>query len=229
MDSIKELISRFWNDGVLVLESFFTAGELAEVDAKIQEHYASAPPGTKPENFHQYETFTDPWAGKGDAFDALTRHPKLEELTTALLGPNFIYQYCLVMQTRPSTGQAWHQDTSCDDPTKFVLNRVVYPRDVLPEAGGIIFVPGSHKRGRIPPGPNHEPLPGEVALHPKAGTLVLLHSFTWHRVGMNRSNGPRWTANFRCRPATCTEDRDAVGVYRNSAYNFRTMEVVPEN
>jgi hypothetical protein len=221
-----ESVKNFWDDGALLLEGFFNPPELEGIAGEIQQHYSIAQPVVKLENFDQFETRTDPWSPRGGVFEALARHPLLVEITKAVLGPQYAdHSNCLVMQTRPGTGQAWHQDTPSNDPVKFILNRIVYFRDVTPEAGGILFVPGSHRKGRIPPGPNHEPLPGEVPLHPKAGTLVLLHSFTWHRVSVNRSDAPRWSANFRCRPSSCPEDYDGVGFYRNSAYNFRTLRV----
>lgn len=219
-------IQKFWDDGALLLDGFFTPGELAGIAGEIEKYYAVTPPMVRPENFDQFETRTDAWSPKAGVFEALAHHPLLVELTKALLGQGYVdHSTCLVMQTRPGTGQAWHQDTPCSDPLKFVLNRIVYCWDVTPEAGGILYVPGSHRKGKLPKGPNHEPLPGELAIHPKAGTLVLLHSFTWHRVSMNRSNSPRWSANFRCRPSSCPDDYDGVGYYRNAGYNFRTSKV----
>src|ERR1041384_8065915 len=131
-----------------------------------------------------------------------------------------------MMQTRPGTAQAWHQDTSCVDPAKFILNRVLYPWVYPPEAGTIIVGPGSHLKGRIPPGPNHEPMRGELMLHPTPGTVVFLHSFTYHRVGINRWTAPRHTLNFRSRPASCPAYYDSIGFYRSSGYDFGRQEVV---
>lgn len=219
-------VQTFWDEGAVLLEGFFNPRELEGIAGEITEHYSITSPTVRPENFSPFETRTDPWSPKGGVFEALTRHPSLVELTQAVLGAQYAdHPTCLVMQTRPMTGQAWHQDTRSDDPAKYVLNRIVYFRDVTPEAGGIVFVPGSHRKGKLLPGPNYGSLPGEVLLHPKAGTIILLHSFTWHRVDINRSNSPRWSANFRCRPSSCPEDYDGVGFYRNAGYNFRTMKV----
>ena len=219
----------FWEQGYAVVEGLFQPAEMAGVMESVLAHYKTAPPANWNPNFLPYETLTDSWtpqAPENGPFDAFARHPKLAELTAQLLGDDFAAQSCLMMQTRPGTGQAWHQDTSCVDPAKFILNRILYPWAYPPEAGTIILVPGSHRRGRIPPGPNHEPIPGELKLQPKPGTLVFLHSFTFHRVGINRWNSPRHTLNFRSRPASCPPYYDSVGFYRSSAYDFGRQEVL---
>jgi hypothetical protein len=219
----------FWDQGYAVVEGFFSPGELAAVQESVLSHYRTMPLMDWPENFKEFETFTDPWTPgppERGFFETLSRNSRLANLTRRLLGPDFSDQGCLVMQTRPGTGQAWHQDTRCLNASHFILNRILYPWIYPPEAGGIILLPGSHRLGRIPGGSNHDPMKGETALFPKAGSLVFLHSFTYHRVGINRWTGARHSLNFRARPASCPENYDRVGVYRNADYDFRTQSPV---
>ena len=75
-------------------------------------------------------------------------------------------------------GQAWHQDCPPDNPSRFNLNRLFYLQDTEIDDGAVVVVPGSHRAGRISPGLPQEPIPGEVVLTPRAGTLVLLHGHT---------------------------------------------------
>lgn len=39
-------------------------------------------------------------------------------------------------------------------------------------------------------GSHHDPLPGEVEVIPQAGTLVMLHTRCYHRVGHNTTDDP---------------------------------------
>jgi len=220
---------KFEENGCLVLEGFFGPEALEPAGKAVQEHYSRAKPIEKSKNFDQFETFTDPWVPElrdSAPFRSLRENPKLKALTAAILGEDYAEGNPLMMRTRPGTGQAWHQDTQSHDPQKFILNRIVYPIASPPGAGGLYCVPGSHRRGRIPQGPSQESLPGEIYLHPKPGTLVLLQSFCFHRVAINQSSGPRYSVNLRCRPRSCPENYDNIGIYRNAGYNFSEQRVV---
>ena len=225
-----ERLAREFNEkGCLVLEGFYEAAALEAVGQAVKNHYASAPAQVKADNFSQFETFTDPWVPESaelGPFVELQNDARLRSLTESVLGGPYAEVFPLMMQTRPGTGQAWHQDTQSHDPKKYVLNRIVYPLASPPGAGGLYCVPGSHRMGRIPRGPSQESLPGELRLHPKPGTLVLLHSFCFHRVSLNESQGCRYSVNLRCRPLSSPENYDNIGIYRNAGYDFRNQRVV---
>jgi ectoine hydroxylase-related dioxygenase (phytanoyl-CoA dioxygenase family) len=144
----------------------------------------------------------------------------LKEATEAALGGEFIEEYLLVQVTRQGTGQAWHQDSS--DPKKFALNRLIYTRDIAPESGQIVVVPGSIHRGKIPAGGHQDPISGELAVAPTAGTLVLMSTYCWHRVTLNQLPVPRFSVNYRARPKDAPEGLTAVANFRNGVYDFRT-------
>ena len=102
----------------------------------------------------------------------------------------------------------------------FNLNRLFYTDDVSLADGAIVFVPGSHLTGRIPPGGHQDPLPGERVLEPRAGTLVLLHGHCYHRVTPNLNQKPRTSINLRSFPSGTPTTVTCVGVYRNGEVNF---------
>lgn len=228
MNPTSSLKESFETQGFVVLENFFKAPQLEKVTESLNLHYSGEKGGfvDKAENFRQFQTETDPWVPSKEErppFETLEKDSRLVEITGQLLGLDYAEVMCLIMRTRPGTGQAWHQDTKYESPAKFILNRVIYPWDTPEEAGGLVVVPGSHRRGRIPKGGNHESLPGEVLLLPKAGMVAFMNGHLWHRVPLNRSTQPRFSVNLRARPATVPQDYTRVGVYRNGAYDFQEL------
>jgi ectoine hydroxylase-related dioxygenase (phytanoyl-CoA dioxygenase family) len=108
----------------------------------------------------------------------------------------------------------------------FNLNRLVYTEDIVPRVGGeTLVVPGSHRRGVIPPGPVDEDFADQVVLTPRTGSLLLLHGHTWHRVRPVKGHH-RVSTNYRCSPAGTPENITDICVYRNMRYRFETSEVV---
>ena len=174
-------------------------------------------------------------------FVAMLAHPLLNAATSAVLGAGWVASPgCLVMKSAPGgIGQSWHQDCpvtdrmTADQHHLFNLNRLIYPRDIRAEDGAVVVVPGSQRRGTIPTGEARESaqetLPGEVSLTPRAGTLVLLHGWTWHRVTGNRSGRDRTSINFRAYPQGCPADGPTrYGVYRNGTADHATGTVLAE-
>ena len=163
----------------------------------------------------------DPVHANDAAFVVLHRHPALAAVTEALLGPAFTAPSSLVMfLIAGGRGQAWHQDCPPEHVAAFNLNRLVYPDDVTADDGAVVVVPGSHRRGRIPPGGHQEPIAGEVPLTPRAGTLVLLHGHVYHRVMANRTPRPRRSINFRAYAAGVPRSVNCIGIYRNGEIDF---------
>jgi ectoine hydroxylase-related dioxygenase (phytanoyl-CoA dioxygenase family) len=228
----------FTRDGFVVLPDFLDSTELVSLNQQIHEHFR---PLTEKNiqnesavqhaaNFKQFECDVlawDPCSEGNRPFLTLQSDSRLANATAACIGEGFTNANSLVMwSTCGGKGQAWHQDCPPEDPTKFNLNRLFYPQDVNLSDGAIVVVPGSHRQGRIPPGGNQEPIPGEVALTPRAGTLVLLSGHVYHRVSPNVSGKPRVSINFRVFPSGVSPEIIAVGVYRGGAYDFNRREVV---
>jgi ectoine hydroxylase-related dioxygenase (phytanoyl-CoA dioxygenase family) len=232
-DKLKQTFER---DGAVVIHHFFTADELASVNRQL-DAYAAQPREEnaavgRDKTFAKYKTDTLTWTPVEhgvESFIVLRNHPKLHAVTAALLGEDYLDSTSLAMLTVTGTGQAWHQDTASQNPGEFTVNRLVYSRDTSTAAGGIVYVPGSHLLQDIPPGGAQEPIPGEVSLAPSAGTLVFLHSRCYHRVTVNQTSEPRFSINFRVRPASAPADLNRIGIYRNGKWDFASNREVVEN
>ena len=216
---------RFAADGVLVLPGLIPEADLAAIRASVDRQLRTPPPSinhSRPPGWEAYGT--DPvQLGEllaGDpALGALASHPTLARATRDALGP-VDDEETLVQVTSGGTGQAWHQDTLPGPEGWQVVNRLVYACEVSAGMGAVVVVPGSHRRGRLPPGGHQEPIPGQLALTPSAGTVVLLSTLCWHRVTPNRSDRPRYSINFRVRPPGVPAGLVKRAVFRNGDYDF---------
>lgn len=216
--------------GVLLFPRFFTGSELApimrEMDAyfsPIQARAESLTTVNRPGEA-KFQCDVVPWepAKAGNAeFLRFARHPLMAEATESVLGAGYMDGFSLVMfSVGGGRGQAWHQDCPPEDIAAFNLNRLIYPENVSLEDGAIVFVPGSHRKGRISSGGHQDPMDGEVCLPLEAGTLLFLHGHVYHRVTPNLNFKPRLSINFRAYPAGTSPDVTCVGVFRNGTVNF---------
>ena len=228
--STSEVQQRFLRDGFVVVEGLGSTALLTAVNAEIRRHYASQRGDGMHADFQQFQTEViswDPCHENNRTFCELRDMPRLQELTTDCLGAGWTASSSLVMLSPGGgKGQAWHQDCPPDNAQAFNLNRLFYTEHVSAADGAIVIVPGSHRLGRIPPGESQESLPGELVLEPRAGTLVLLHGHVFHRVTPNRTGKPRLSVNFRAFPLGISPDICNVGIFRNTAYDFRAQHAV---
>ena len=151
----------------------------------------------------------DPLGEEVEPFQVLAADPRLATLTRELIGEFSAPGSLAMWSVGGGKGQAWHQDCPPDDPSQFNLNRLFYLQDTEVDDGAVVVVPGSHRMGRISPGAPQAPIPGEVMLTPRAGTLVLLHGHLYHRVTPNVSLRPRASVNLRAYPAMCPVSESA--------------------
>ena len=219
----------FAEHGVVVMADFLDHEQLALLQREIDAHY-----GPMVQERFGIDAVSragiemdcevivwDPVGEQVEPFLALAADPRLATLTRHLIG-GFSAPGSLVMwSVGGGKGQAWHQDCPPDDPSRFNLNRLFYLQDTEIDDGAVVVVPGSHRAGRISPGLPQEPIPGEVVLTPRAGTLVLLHGHTYHRVTPNVSRRPRVSVNLRAFPADVSPGVARIGIYRNAAYDFQ--------
>ena len=230
---VADLAQQFWREGYVVIEKCFEPAAMNQLNEAIRAHF-----GERPEFFHERDfldrsrTEVIPWFPQREgpsAFDGIEADPFLRELTGHVLGDGWAPDYCMVMFSRRGTsGQAWHQDCPPERPELFNLNRLVYSEDISDAVGGqTLVVPGSHRRGLLPAGDPVADFDDQVVLRPTAGTLVLLHGHTWHRV-LPVTGGVRFSTNFRARSPRAPELVTDVCVYRNMRYRFSTSEVIEE-
>ena len=228
-----ELKTAFQRDGFIVIEDFFDGTLMDRLDGLIRNYYGENPDFWHNDEFlSKAQTEVVPWFPQRECvhdFDAVEKYPGFADLTEAILGAEWVAQYCMVMFSKQGTaGQAWHQDCPPDDPTQHNLNRLVYTSDITDEIGGqTVVVPGSHKRGVLSFGDPVGEFEDQVVLRPKKGTLVLLHGHTWHRV-LPITGSYRFSTNYRSAPQGTPDDITDVCVYRNMRYRFSTSSVIEE-
>ncbi|NIS90674.1 MAG: phytanoyl-CoA dioxygenase [Woeseiaceae bacterium] len=226
-------LADFERDGFVVIEGFFAAQLMDDLDLRIRRHFGDNPKFLHDDEFlDKSQTDVIPWFPQHDgvnAFDAIDEDGRFRDVTEGILGRGWASQYCMVMWSKQGTaGQAWHQDCPPDDPMTFNLNRLVYTSDITDEVGGqTVVVPGSHKAGLLPAGEPHGDLENQVVLRPGKGTLVLLHGHTFHRV-LPIKGKFRFSINYRAAPAGTPDDITDVCVYRNMRYRFSTATIVED-
>ncbi|HKK73497.1 MAG TPA: phytanoyl-CoA dioxygenase family protein [Saprospiraceae bacterium] len=223
----------FWEQGYLVIENFFRDELMDHLNEVTLTYFGRNPEWEHSDDFIQKSaTEVIPWfplqEGNTD-FQAIEADERLKSLTQKILGEGSKSLYLMVMFSKKGTqGQAWHQDSPPEDPTKFNLNRLFYTHDINEKTGGqVVVYPGSHKMGELPTGKPDENLEHQIVLSPKKGTLVILHGHCWHRV-LPVNGEHRVSANARAIPKGTPEDITDVAVYRNMRYRFSTQEVIEE-
>lgn len=239
--NLRGLARAFWEQGYLVVHDFFSEHVMADADKEIRSYFGDDPAYRHEETFlEQSKTEVIPWFPQNPempdyspeiagVFDSLERDGRLVDLTGAILGEAWSPLYSMVMFSRKGTvGQAWHQDCPPEDSSRFNLNRLVYTRTLSRDDGGqVVVVPGSHRKGALPPGETHENLENQVVISPRVGSLVLLHGHTWHRVTPIKGDF-RFSTNFRACPKGTPDNITDICVYRNMRYRFSTAEVIEE-
>lgn len=235
------LAQKFWREGYLAIEDFFPPALMNSIDREVTTYFGKDPDYRHEDEFlSRSKTEVIPWfpqnPGMADhspaiaaQFDQLEAFPGLAELTGAILGEDWSALYSMVMFSRKgSVGQAWHQDCPPEDGARFNLNRLVYPRSLSGDDGGLVVVmPGSHRLGELPTGEPHEDLENQAVISPREGMLIILHGHTWHRV-LPVNSEYRFSVNFRACPAGTPEDITDVCIYRNMRYRFSSAEVIEE-
>ena len=236
---IVQLKKLFDEQGYIVMEEFFSDEELADI-LPIMEEYEARVLNDKqyesdyldshfPEEFKQFETRAVNFgyeSSQKPAFIELGNNDRMNQLTEAIVGKGYRNQAILVMLSTHGNGQGWHRDCEDENPNYYTINRLIYSKDIDPKAGALYVVPGSHKLDSFPSGGMHDFIEGEVRIAPKKGTLVLVHSSTFHRVNKNETDNPRASINYRVLPEGAPSDLGSVGVYRAGNWDFDKQKMV---
>ncbi|HMO84129.1 MAG TPA: phytanoyl-CoA dioxygenase family protein [Lacipirellulaceae bacterium] len=219
-----EIKKSFTQDGYVALPGFFSQSELGELLAlfdELEREFADKP---VPPSFRLERSGCGSLGATLNDHPVareMSQHPRLREVTEAIVGPDFQMGSIGSWITKKGYGQGWHQDSFTDEPGQFVVNRLIYAREVPSNGGPLYVVPGSHRMGDMPAGGNQDSLPGEMAMPVAAGTLVFLHSRCYHRVAINQSERPRIQLNTRVIPAEAREDMTYRAIYRTGRWDFR--------
>ncbi|MDA0788006.1 MAG: phytanoyl-CoA dioxygenase family protein [Proteobacteria bacterium] len=222
-----DVVQAFEKDGYCLIEGFFTPEEVAGADAHV-DHWLQRWDELKGESTEYRQRFgvhlkALPIAREPE-FTALFDHPKMVEITKAILGEDFEPVTGFAFATPRDGGQGWHKDSCDPEPGRFTLNRLVYSRDYRPEQGQLYVLPGSHRYyGFEEDGPNDEDLPGQVVIQPRAGMLVLVSSHCAHRVGINQTDDIRVVLNSRVNRRGVPTDLCDLCTFRSGRWRHSTQ------
>jgi hypothetical protein len=223
-DRLDAIVETFERDGVVAVEGLLPKADIAAADG-VADAFLGQLDGKPWAAGEDYCRRFDIWTKVFSQIDepAVARlfdDPVMQRLTEALAGAGAAAGGIGSWVTPEGCGQAWHQDSWSEDPALFILNRIVFTRDMAPEQGRLVAVPGSHRAGDLPPGEPYEPLPGQQALAPAANTTVFLHTRTFHCVEKNRTARPRIQFNRRVVPAGVPQDLTSRARFRNGTWDF---------
>jgi hypothetical protein len=228
-----EAARRFWSDGYVVFDDFYPREVVAAAHEWLLSTGDGAPAWTDPTKSKSIETDLTINIMTCDAMSPPIQRvhddERFQTLTTAILGANFADLYAIMFRFKgPGVGGPWHQDCESEIGTPYCINRLVYPHDAGDAVGGeLVVVPGSHKLGQIPPGEQHVSMPGERTITPRAGTVVMLHASTFHRVAAVRSTAPRFSINLRAAPEGTSDRVTGIAIYRNVVCLFDQGRELP--
>ena len=168
----QQLATQFWQDGYLVIESFFDGRTMDTLNGIILDHYGLKPSWEHTDEFIQKSaTEVVPWfpyREGNNVMDIIEKDPRLTKLTSSILGQGWTKLYFMSMFSKQGTkGQAWHQDCPPEDSDNFNLNRLFYTHDVNDITGGkTVVMPQSHRKGALSVGDPDEDLQNQVVFKP---------------------------------------------------------------
>lgn len=144
---------------------------------------------------------------KGEIFAELITLPAVLVCVEAVLGTDFKLSSLNYRAALPYSD--WSQPLHCDtgalpDEKGFsVCNVIVMLDDFTTENGPTRFVPGTHRRGKLPQDVLADPAaphPDEVLITGSAGTAVVMNAHLWHGGTANRTDKQRRALHaFYCR------------------------------
>jgi phytanoyl-CoA hydroxylase len=163
---------------------------------------------------------------RDDVFRAWIDHPLFERVARAVIeGPIVTYRAIVMAKAaRGGTLLPWHQDGGlfwgiARDPELQIWTAL---DDAPVESGCIEVVPGSHKLGLARPlGGMIEPSRAKdadgraVPVPARAGDVILLHNYLWHRSGINSTDRPRraFSACYMSEAIRCVRKKRAPRVF----------------
>jgi hypothetical protein len=174
----------FLEQGFLHAPAVLQGAHLAQIQSEFDRVWEQEGPPVNQQKLLKHPVFLD-----------LIEHPPILDRQRAVFGSQLqLLQYDLLRQG-PRTEvpeRSWHRDFTFPGERPLSVNTILYLDDITPESGPTFVVPGTHRGEDLPPRDQRfEPLPGEVAVHARAGDAVFINSAIWHSGGCNRGDGLR--------------------------------------
>jgi ectoine hydroxylase-related dioxygenase (phytanoyl-CoA dioxygenase family) len=220
---------RIEEDGVLFCKDFFDEGEVQRIsvesdavfrtdeykcpriEAFIEEHQSEHVTYL---NSHQKHSFLDHLCTSPDS--------KLNRISQQLwpAGADFDQMFHQLSEPFKGQGISWHQDIDPESIPGQVFNFLFYPEGVTMQKGAVTYVPGSHKKGLLPPGDPYGELPSMVQVCPSPRDLIIMNCCVYHHVPRNVSTTRRYCINIRFRDRGVALEKLSVGVYRTGKFDY---------
>lgn len=200
-------LAEYQTQGFVVLDDVFTSEEMAELAVLIEAHHSAHEErlrklGTEGISRAGEIAFTSHLAERDPELLKFVRRPEFVEITTKVLGPDvdLYWNQSVYKEGNGAAEFPWHQD---DGYTAVVpspyLTLWLAVSDATVENGCLSVLPQSHRQGLVP----HTQTPIGLACHclddPNqgvpapipAGSMIAMQSLTFHKSGVNRSQGMR--------------------------------------
>jgi len=218
MKLTKDQLAEFDEQGYLFLPNLYTKEEMDILNAEVPGILAQ----NRPEVIKEKGTssprtafYVQTW---NPAFAILARHPRLVEPGMQLLGSDKLYMHQFKINAKAAFDGAvwqWHQDYATwyeDDqmPEPRAMNIALFLAEANEFNGPLMFIPKSHRRGRLPAGHDvtttsyplwtidNETITrlvdegGIVAPKGPPGSVLLFHGTLVHASGSNLTPWSRW-------------------------------------
>jgi phytanoyl-CoA hydroxylase len=207
MEMTDAQLSEYTTEGFVVLGHVFTAEEMADLAVLIEAHHQTHAArlqqvGAEGISRAGEIAFTSHLAEQDPKLLKFVRRPEFVAITTKVLGPDvdLYWNQSVYKEGHGDAEFPWHQDDgyTAVEPSPY-LTLWLAVNDATPENGCLSVLPRSHERGLVP----HTHTAIGLACHAlddpdqgvqvpiPAGSLIAMQSLTFHKSGVNRSDGMR--------------------------------------
>jgi phytanoyl-CoA hydroxylase len=200
-------IAQYYTEGFVVLDSVFSLAEMEEVAKLIEAHHQAHEErlqkvGTEGISRAGEIAFTSHLAEQDPKLLQFVRRPEFVAISTKILGPDvdLYWNQSVYKEGNGDVEFPWHQDDGYTPvvPSPY-LTLWLAVNDATLENGCLSVLPRSHERGLAP---HHQTAIGlschsltdpdqGVPVPIPAGTMIAMQSLTFHKSGINRSQGMR--------------------------------------
>jgi ectoine hydroxylase-related dioxygenase (phytanoyl-CoA dioxygenase family) len=187
--------------GYLIFKSVLSPEDIKNLLARLEELWSAEGEHAGEENYieHGVRRLAN-LANKGEIFRKLYAHPRVLEVTEAVMGPEIRASMVNARDVPPHTGvrMPFHMDSDkgrVRDETGYSAATAIWMLDEFTVANGATaFVPGSHRLGKSPKqvladlNASH---PEEIVIEGQPGDVLVFNGHCWHAGRPNETDGHR--------------------------------------